>query len=340
MSEFDCIFEGDGRMPCKVRFEMDPDIVPVQEGPRRIPIAVRKALKTELDQLEARGIIEKSTHHSEWISNIVLQKKKDKNIRICLDPQFPNKAIRRPKYQMTTIEEVLPEMANAKVFSILDAKNGYWQVPLHEDSMDITTFWTPYGRYRFRVLPFGISASAEIYQQKQNEIVKGLEGVEAIADDLLVYGIGETYEMALRDHNRKLRNLFERLKENNVKLNKKKMRLAVTEAKFYGHIFTTNGIRPDEVKVDAILNMRKPSNIKETHTFLGMVTYLSKFLPNLTKMTEDLRDIIKTKVFKWSEKHELSFNTIKTLISRAPVLHYYDLKKKILQYKLMLLDKD
>lgn len=78
VSEFDCIFEGDGRMPCKVRFKIDSDIVPVQESPRRIPIAVRKALKTELDQLEAGGIIEKSTHHSEWISNIVLQKKKIK----------------------------------------------------------------------------------------------------------------------------------------------------------------------------------------------------------------------------------------------------------------------
>ena len=143
-------------------------------------------------------------------------------IRICLDPSDLNKAIKRPKIQMPTLNEVLPNLAKAKMFTVLDAKDGFHQVELDDDSSKLTTFWTPFGRYRYLRMPFGISSAPEEWQRRLNEALVGLPGVICIADDVLVYGAGagDTDEEVMADHNKNLRQLLQRAAAINLKTNK------------------------------------------------------------------------------------------------------------------------
>ena len=139
---------------------VDPSAVPVQHTSRRIPVALKKEVKAKLEDLERKGIIVKETAPTEWISNVVLVAKPGK-IRICLDPQELNKVIQRPKYEMPTLEELLPKLYKAKIFSTLDAKDGFYQISLDQANSKLTTFWTPFGRYRYLRMPFGVSLAPE-----------------------------------------------------------------------------------------------------------------------------------------------------------------------------------
>lgn len=322
------VFDGIGRIATEVSLEIDPSVQPVIQKPRRIPVSLRAPLKDLIAELESEDLIEKVTTHTNWVSNVVLVKR-DK-LRLCIDPVDLNKALKRVNYQMPTIEEILPYLSNAKVFSTFDATKGFWQIPLDYESSLLTTFWTPQGRYRWKRVPFGISPAPEIFQRVQHEMIEGLPGIECICDDIIVYGCGESYEEALRDHNIKLEKLLQRFREKNLKLNKSKMKLCRTEVSFFGHLLTSEGVRPDPVKTAAITEMAPPNSIKQTHTFLGMVTYLSKFLPNLSSIAEPLRRLCrKDSTFLWSKAEQKCFDTIKGLVTSSPVLQYFDSSKAV-----------
>lgn len=141
------------------------------------------------------------------MSNILLVKKQNKSY-LEFAPIPLNKALKRPNRQFTTLDEILPELGKAKVFSTVDTKKEFWQIKLSEDSSKLTTFWTPFGQYRWLRLPFGISVAPEVFQAKILEIIHGLEGVEILADDVTIYGKENTIELATENHNRNLKNLF------------------------------------------------------------------------------------------------------------------------------------
>lgn len=123
------------------------------------------------------------TEPTEWVSSMVAVKKKNGKVRICLDPRDLNKGIMRSHYPMPTIEEISTRLTRARVFSVLDAKNGFWQIPLEENSSFLTTFNTAFGRYRWLRMPFGLNSAPEVWQRRMHEIVEDLPGVEVIADD-------------------------------------------------------------------------------------------------------------------------------------------------------------
>jgi len=189
------VFEGLGHIGCS-SFLVDPSAVPVQHTSRRIPVALQKEVKAKLADLESKGIIKKETAPTEWISNMVVVAKPGK-IRICLDPQELNKVTQRPKYQMPTLEELLPKLFKAKVFSTLDAKDGFYQISLDDTSSKLTTFWTPFGRYRYLRMPFGVSLAPEEFESNLQEKLADLEGMVVIRDDILVMGFGDTPEQAV-----------------------------------------------------------------------------------------------------------------------------------------------
>ena len=154
---------------------------------------------------------------------------------ICLDPQELNKVIQRPKYQMPTLEELLPKLCKAKIFSTLDAKDGFYQISLDEASSKLTTFWTPFGRYRYLRMPFGISLAPEEFESNLQEKLADIDGVEVIRDDIIVMGFGDTQEQALRNHDENMTKLLERARKVNLRLNSKKMNLKKHEVKFMRH---------------------------------------------------------------------------------------------------------
>jgi len=130
----------------------------------------------------------------------------------------------RPHYALPTIEDIAPDLSGAKVFSVIDAKNGFWQIKLSEESSYLTTFNTPYGRYRWLRMPFGLCSGSEEFQRRITNALTGLAGVKVIIDDIIIFGKGETYEDASKDHDLNLLNLLHRLRSENIKINPDKIK--------------------------------------------------------------------------------------------------------------------
>ena len=153
-----------------------------------------------------------------WVSSMVIVKKPNGNIRVCLDPKDLNKVLKCSHYPMPTINDILPELSRAKVFSVFDVKNGFWHIELDEESSKLTCFNTPFGRYRWLRMPFGLAPAPEEFKGRPYQVLEGLPGVLTIHDDILLYG-GDTYEEARRDHDTKLHKLMMRCREQKLKLN-------------------------------------------------------------------------------------------------------------------------
>jgi len=143
----------------------------------------------ELDKLEKQSIVGKVDKPTDWVNSTVCTAKPRDGIRLCLDPKDPNKAIKRPHHVTRTLgDDILPKQNGAKYFSILDARSGYWDIELDEESSYYTTFTTPFGRYWFLRLPFGLVCAQDIFQKKVDKTFADLPGVTGIADDIVIVG--------------------------------------------------------------------------------------------------------------------------------------------------------
>ena len=139
------VFEGTGKLGCQYKLEVNDSATPVGYPPRRVPVALKGKLKEELDRLQSLGIIEQVTEPTPWVSSLVTAQKPNGQIRVCTDPKGLNRVLRRSHCPIPTIDEILPELSRAKVFSTVDAKNGFWHVELDDDSSRLTTFNSPFG---------------------------------------------------------------------------------------------------------------------------------------------------------------------------------------------------
>lgn len=330
LQEYSDRFDGDlGCLPGEYKIDIDKSVTTSKQSARRIPVPIKKQVKEKLDDLETRNVIKKVSEPTDWVSNLMIVRKPGK-LRLCLDPRELNKALKRPRYPIPTIEGILPELAKAKVFSVLDAKDGFWQVKLAKESSELTTFATPFGRYKWLRLPFGISTAPEEFQRRQHEIIDGLTGVQVIADDFLIYGQGDTQEQATQDHDENLRRFLDRAREVNLKINKKKLKLRLTEVKYIGHILSAEGVKIDPEKVRAVTEMPAPTTKKAVQRLIGCVTYLAKFLPSLSTIAEPLRRLTdKDTHFEWMPHHDDALKEIKQRVTEAPVLQYYDIDKEV-----------
>ena len=223
MSEYPDVFgEELGCMEGIVHLETDPNVAPTVMPPRRVPVALKEKLKNELDWLTHRKEMSTIQEPTDWVSSMIAAKKPDGNICLCIDPHYLNLALKQSHYPLPIIEEILPELSKAKVFSKDELKEGFRQVDLHEESSQLTVFQTPWGRCRFHRMPFGINPAPEIFQMKLDQNSEGLKGVFKIADDILITGQGETERETDEDHDRNLKSLLDRYRERNIKLNKEK----------------------------------------------------------------------------------------------------------------------
>ena len=309
-----------------LHIDMDPSVKPVQAPRRRFPVAKLPEINKELQRLCDDGTITPVIQPTNWLSNILVKEKPTGKLRICIDPsQTINKAILRPKYNIPTIEEKLPLLTKAKVFTVLDVSEAFHTIVLDEESSLLTTFQGPDGRYRYTRMPFGISSGPEEYQRRQHEFLEGLNGIINIADDICNFGCGDTMEEAIEDHDKNLISLLDKCRDKDLRLSAKKLQFKSTSVTFMGHVLTSNGVAPDPSKVTAITEMPRPVDKAGVQRFLGMCQYLSKFSRNLSQVVLPLRDLIKQdSTFIWSDAQENAFNSAKDLITSAPVLRYYD----------------
>ncbi len=168
---------------------IDPCATSVVYPPHRVPIALHDGLKKELDDMEDNNITCKITEPKEWVNGlVVVEKNKKDKLRVCLDPRDLNKAIQRPHYPLPTLEDITSKLAGAQYFSVPDTRSGYWAIKLSTESSLLTIFNTPFGRYRFLRMPFGISSAQDEFQRCVNDTYEGLKSVASIVDDVLVFG--------------------------------------------------------------------------------------------------------------------------------------------------------
>jgi hypothetical protein len=164
LKQYADIITGVGQLDGKIHLKIDPAATPVQMPPRRLPVAIKERVELELDAMCWNGITEPVTEPSQWISALVVVLKSNGKVGACIDPKYLNKALKRNVFPMPTIDDVLPRLTKAKVFSTLDATQGFTHLRLDRETAALTTFETPFGRYRWLRLAYGLSPSSEIFQ--------------------------------------------------------------------------------------------------------------------------------------------------------------------------------
>ncbi|KAI0230692.1 Retrovirus-related Pol polyprotein from transposon 17.6 [Lamellibrachia satsuma] len=263
LQEYSDLFDNTlGKLPVKYKITIDPSITPVIRPVRSVPVALKQKLKSELEVMVEKGIITPVNEPTDWVSALVVVKKKDTNgIHICMDPGELNRAIKRPHYLMRTTEEVVENIPNAKYFTVMDAKQAFYHIPLENDSSYLTTFGTPFGRFRYLRMPMGISSASEVYQRGIEHLLAGYP-CAVIMDDILVSGASEM------EHDANLEKVLNRLREINLKLSPRKCKYKLQEIPYIGHVLSKDGLKPHPRKVQAITEKPEPENTTDLLRFI------------------------------------------------------------------------
>ena len=307
----------------KYDIKLKPGSIPTISGSRPVPFATRPAIEKELRRMESLGIITKVEEPTEWVNTMVTVQKGEKT-RICLDPLPLNKCIMREHLHLPTQDEVLGKINSSTIFTKIDLKDGYWQVPLTFQASMKTTFHTHLGRYRYTRLPFGLNSANEVFQKRVSQVYDGLEGVIVTFDDILIYSRNP------EEHYRMLTKVFERTREYGVKLNRQKCKFMLDAVTYLGHTISRFGIMPDPEKIADIQQMPRPEDKKGIQRLLGTLNFLSRYIPNLSTLTHPIRSLLEKHVpFTWTVTHDTAFDNIKQVLSSKPVLGFYDVNKPI-----------
>ena len=313
----DC-FDKIGSFPGEAHLHVKDGAIPHVDPPRRHSVNLIPRIQDELDKMERQGVIRKVDYHTDWCSSLAVSIKKNGDLRLCLDPKKLNSSLKRCPHKIPNLEEIQHKLANAKHFSKLDAKAGYWAVHLDTPSQNLTTFRSPHGRYCFTRLPFGIAVSQDIFQQRMDEILEKCKGTMNIMDDIVVFGKTQ------REHDENLITLFNTARKNGLVFNSNKCDLNKQSVSFFGVMFTDHGIKPDPAKIQALRELPTPHNVEDLRKFLGLLTYLSPFIPKLADKAAPLRALTHQSVqFIWEPVHQETFDNLKKIITEEDTLSYY-----------------
>lgn len=319
------IFTGLGKFPGTFSIYLNENSKPVLHYKKRIPLALLDTLKKELTQMVQDEIISPVDYPTDWVNNLQLVEKPNGRLRICLDPKPLNACIKREHFLIPTIEDLTSRLANKNIFSVFDLSSGFWHMELDESSSDLTTFMTPFGRFKFNRVPFGLNCAPEMFQRKMVQIFGNIPGVLVYFDDLGIYAKDE------KEHDEIIAEVIERARANNIKFNRDKIQYRQLEVKFMGNIISQGKVKPDSKYSRAILNMKKPEDKNGVLRFLGLLKYLARFIPNLSKQTAALRNLTRNDVsFEWSKIHDTEFENMQNIVTSEPVLAIYDPNKPVI----------
>ena len=286
---------------------------------REVPYALREAVERELDSLEASGIISK-TDTSDWGSPLVVIQKKNGGVRLCVDYKVHvNKQLQGAHYPIRKIEDILNSLKDSKWFCTLDLYKAYLHVPVDKPSSIIQTISTHRGTYHMNRLSFGIKTAPSEFNRIIDQILQGLPKTVSYFDDIIVHGA------TAEECKWNLRKCFERLRLHNLHLNRQKCSFFQQRIQFLGHVVEFNKILKSKEKVKAVTEMPRPKSCDGVRTFLGMVTYYSRFIPDLSTLSAPLRSLLKKdKTFRWTAQCEAAFIKLKNEICSDRVLMPYN----------------
>lgn len=291
--------------------------IPIKQHPRRVPIHLREEVDNLIGDMEKQGIIEEC--QSPWSAPMVLVKKRDGSVRICIDYRALNAKTLKDSFPLPRISDILDLVEGACWFSTLDLTSGYWQVEVDPKDRDKTAFVTTNGLYRFRVMPFGLCNAPSTFQRLMQLVLAGLDKRTAMAylDDLII--MSSTCE----DHLANLDGVLHRLGEAGLKVRPEKCKLMRKEVAFLGHIISGQGIRTDPEKTDAIKTWPTPLSVKEVRAFLGLAGYYRRFVKGFSKLAAPLHKLAdKSEGFKWTTECDHAFSELKAKLVSAPILAF------------------
>ena len=289
--------------------------------PRLIPLAYQDSVKAQLDSMVAQGVITPANDDpSPWCHPMVVVAKANGGVRITTDLSRLNSQVSRPAHPSPTpfaaIRRVSPQ---AKHFTTIDALCGFWQIPLAEEDQPLTTFITPYGRFRYLRGPMGFAATGDAFCRRGDLALQGVMQCVKVVDDILLYD--EDY-MA---HLRRVNEVLAKCRAHGITLNAEKFVLAAPKVLFCGYELSQDGIAADPDKVRAIKDFAKPANLTDLRSFMGLTNQLAEFSPNISCAAAPLRPLMSPKkAFLWTADHDEAFHKVKEALSSPPVLATFD----------------
>ena len=274
---------------------------------RPVPHALKSKIEQELQRLQDQKLIE-PVQMSEWAAPIVPVPKPDGSIRLCDDYKLTvNKVAKPDVYPLPRIEELFATLAGGKGFTKLDLAHAYQQIPLEQSSKQYVTINTHKGLYQYNRLPFGVAAAPSIFQRTMENLLQGIPHVSIYLDDILVTGTSDA------DHLVTLDKVLSRLKDAGLRLKQSKCKFMLHFVDYLGHRISENGLRPTEEKVRAITEAPPPTEVSQLRSFLGLINYYAKFLPNLANTMAPLYILLqKGKKWSWGEPQQAAFREAKT----------------------------
>jgi hypothetical protein len=333
--KYEKLFDGTlGDWRCKpVSLELKPGVTPYAAKPFPIPKIHEAALKKEIERLLQLKVLVKDSD-SPWCSPTFIIAKKDGTVRFVTDFRVLNSRLLRKPYPIPNIGDLLAKLEGFTFATALDLNMGYYNIRLTPDASSLCTIVTPWGKYKYLRLPMGISCAPDIFQDRMNDLLGDLEFVRAYLDDLLVLTKG-----SFEDHLQDLEVVLERLQKAGLKCNAPKCSFAKKEMEYLGYIITSEGIKPDPKKVEAILALERPKTVKDVRRLLGMIQYYrdiwrrrSHILSPLTQLIGGEKSKVKNKVIQWNEECEQAFTDLKKMVAQETMLAYPDFTKKFVIY--------
>ena len=312
--------EGVGELrSAKAKIYIDKDERPRFFPPRQVPFAIKEKVEEGLDRLQSLGVI-RPVQFADWAAPIVPVMKSDGRVRICGDYKITvNRAARVKKYPLPRIDELFASLAGGRAFTKLDLSNVYLQIPLDEESYRYVTINTHKGLFQYLRLPFGVASAPSIFQRVTESLLQGIKGVSVYTDDNLVTGPSEA------EHLDTLTQVLSRLEAAGMRLKREKCAFLLPSVSYLGHVISVHGLHTKEGKVRAIVKAPEPRNVGELRSFLGMVNYDGKFLPDLATTLAPLYQLLRKRTYwRWKQKQQRAFQQVKDLLHSGRVLTHFD----------------
>lgn len=286
---------------------------------RPLPYALRHKVEAELDRLTSEDIIS-PVEWSEWATPVVPVVKPDGSVRICGDFKVTvNPLLKVDQYPLPLVDDIFASLAGGKKFSKIDLRSAYTQMEMTDEAKPLLTLNTHRGLYRLNRLAFGVASAPAIWQRSIDQVLNGLERTKVIIDDIIVTGVDDS------DHIKNLRAVFERLRAAGLRVKPEKCAFFEDEVIYCGHGVSEEGLRTMPTKVDAICKAPRPENVSQLRSFLGLVNYYQRFLPDLATTLHPLHTLLqKGKEFKWTDNCQDAFDTVKKHLASDRVLTHYN----------------
>jgi transposase InsO family protein len=264
------------------------------------------------------GVITPVSEPSDWCHQMVVADKPNGKLRVCMDPKHLNKYLKREEFQIPDFETLSTELSEAVIMSTIDLTSGFWQFGVDTESAKLLTFATPFGRYRYNRLPFGLSCAPEMFHKRIVEVLAHIPGVIVYIDDILVWG--RTQE----EHDERLEQVLRALRDASLSINDSKCEIGKSRVKFLGHVVEGGKLYPDPEKIKAISNFPSPQDKKSLKRFLGMMSFLRKFVKNYNEMTDLFRPLLKERhEWLWTPTHEAMMEKIRAVENWTTALRIF-----------------